>query len=259
MQLESVCSIYFSATYTTRRIVRTIAGNTGFPLEGEYDITMPVTKDVDFGQDRLAVVGVPVYAGRVPAVAVQNLARLHGHDTPAIAVAVYGNRDYDDALLELTDILEGAGFRVMAAAAMIAQHSIFPAVGHDRPDESDGKLMRQLAVQAVERLASVEDMASVGRLGVPGNFPYKVPGKIPLRPVANRKCDGCGTCVRLCPSGAIPSGDPRTTDAEKCISCGRCIVVCPRHARHFGGMLYRMAAMKFVKANSTRKEPELFI
>lgn len=37
--------------------------------------------------------------------------------TPAIAVCVYGNRDYDDALIELKDAIEANGFKTVAAAA----------------------------------------------------------------------------------------------------------------------------------------------
>lgn len=65
------------------------------------------------------------------------LAHLKGHGNPAIAVAVYGNRDYDDALVELQDLLEENGFCVIAGAAFVAQHSIFTKVAAGRPDEDD--------------------------------------------------------------------------------------------------------------------------
>ena len=39
-------------------------------------------------------------------------------------IAVYGNRDYDDTLLEMKDILTERGFTVIAGLAAIAQHSI---------------------------------------------------------------------------------------------------------------------------------------
>ncbi len=63
--------------------------------------------------------------------------RPKGNQTPAIAVVTYGNRDYEDALLELQTILEQNGFVVIGAAALIAEHSIVHSVGHDRPDEAD--------------------------------------------------------------------------------------------------------------------------
>ena len=55
----------------------------------------------------------------------------------AIVAVIYGNRDYDDALLELADIAVEDGFEVVAAGAFIAQHCIFPKVANGRPDASD--------------------------------------------------------------------------------------------------------------------------
>ena len=62
---------------------------------------------------------------------------IHGNNTPAVAVCVYGNRDYDDALLEIKDTLNGNGFRTFAAGAFIGRHCIFPKVAEGRPDASD--------------------------------------------------------------------------------------------------------------------------
>lgn len=46
------------------------------------------------------------------------------------------------------------------------------------------------------------------------------------------KCDGCGACVKVCPSDAI-KGEKRKThkiETAKCIKCGACIEVCPKDA-----------------------------
>lgn len=250
--------VYFSATYTTRKIVRIIAEQIG-KEKTEYDITQTSSdEDITFGKDDLLIVGMPVYAGRIPAKASDALAKFKGNNTPAIAVAVYGNRDYDDALLELKDLVEGNGFKVISAGAFIAQHAIFPLVGANRPDESDLLKIRLFADESMERLNAITDISSCPDVKVKGNNPYKIPGKIPLTPKGNRKCDKCGICVKLCPTRAIPKDSPRKTEKALCISCGRCIVVCPQKARHFGGLLYKIAGAKFVKANVERKEPECF-
>ena len=49
----------------------------------------------------LSIIGVPVYGGRVPVEAISRLQRLKANNTPAVIVVVYGNRDYNDAILEL--------------------------------------------------------------------------------------------------------------------------------------------------------------
>jgi len=48
----------------------------------------------------------------------------------------------------------------------------------------------------------------------------------------NANCEGCGACVRLCPSGAI-AGEKKqrhTIDPEKCIKCGACRSACKSDA-----------------------------
>ena len=47
-----------------------------------------------------------------------------------------------------------------------------------------------------------------------------------------KKCIGCGTCVNMCPVGAISFGEngKATIDPDICIKCGTCEVVCPVEA-----------------------------
>lgn len=259
MTISAIHAVYFSATYTTRKIVREIARQTNREFV-EHDITQKTLEgDVLIPKDGLLIVGVPVYAGRVPSMASERLKKLKGDSTPAIIVCVYGNRDYDDALLELHDTVVENGFIPVSAAAFIAQHSIFPTVGTQRPDEKDLADIRAFADKSLQCLQSAANIDSLSSLPIKGNKPYKTPGKVPLLPKGNRRCDKCGTCVRLCPVQAIPHDAPRTTDKNKCIICGRCIAVCPQRSRHFGGLLFSIAKKKFTKANALRKEPDTFV
>ena len=257
MKISNVNLVYFSAAYTTKSVIKSIAEV--FENDGiEYDITQSVPeRDIVMEMNDLLIVGVPVYAGRVPANALDGLGRFKGRETPAIIVCVYGNRDYDDALTELRDIVRDNGFKVISAGAFIARHSIFPEVGHGRPDGEDMLVIRDFSEKSRELLKQLTEVSSLPDVVIKGNMPYRVPGSIPLKPGGNKKCNKCGTCVKLCPAGAISADSPRKTDKNKCFSCGRCIVVCPQNARQFGGMLYRAANNRFIKAYSLRKEPEV--
>lgn len=106
MNIKNIHLAYFSATFSTKRIVREIASQFQKPVI-EYDITSDVLKDdVSLGSEGdLLIVGVPSYAGRVPEMAVRSLRRFLGNNTPAIIVSVYGNRAYDDTLIELKDLI----------------------------------------------------------------------------------------------------------------------------------------------------------
>ena len=98
--------VYFSPTGGTRKAAY-IIGKEIDPQATEIDITDHTRQQNSYelnGEDTL-LVAVPVYGGRVPSVAIDRLKRITGHNTPAILVVVYGNRDYDDALLEMSDIL----------------------------------------------------------------------------------------------------------------------------------------------------------
>lgn len=259
MKTESINLVYFSATYTTRKVLRAIAKQLEGDIE-EYDIIKSAPqKEVTMSDKDLLIVGMPVYSGRIPALALPELQKFKGNKTPAVIVCVYGNRDYDDALLELKDVVESNGFKVISAGAFIAQHSIFPQVGMNRPDEKDLKLIADFGKKIQETIDSVADLNSLSDITPKGNHSYKIPGNIPLKPKGKRTCTACGTCVKLCPVQAIPEDAPRKTDKERCIVCGRCIVVCPVQARHFGGLLYKIAGKKFIKANFARKEPDVYL
>lgn len=193
----------------------------------------------------------PVYAGRIPALAADLFRQIDGHGMRAIVAVVYGNRDYDDALLELADIAVNDGFDVIAAGAFIAQHCIFPKVANGRPDASD------MAV-AADFMGRAKESDNLDISTIKGNRPYKKPGAVPLQPQTDEnECLSCGVCARECPTGAI---DPVTlaTDKNKCITCCRCIAVCDSHAREFKGVKYATVSKIFCAQNSKRREPELF-
>lgn len=258
MALEKIHRIHFSPTGTTRTVVEAIAEE----FEGEH-VTWDMLRDVpetetEFGPNELVIAGMPVYAGRIPGLCGAMLSKFRGRGTPTIATVVYGNRDYDDALLELKNVMEAGGFSVAGAGAFVAQHSIFPLVGAGRPDTKDLGTIADFARKCAYKIetAPAENLASPE---VKGNFPYKQPGSIPLAPSGNEKCNRCGACVALCPTRAIEASDPRRTDVSRCISCAACIAICPQKARAFRGFKYWLGGRAFRKKFTRRMEPEVFV
>ena len=121
----------------------------------------PLTEEWTLPAGEPVLVSMPVYAGRIPSICREMLlAHLKGHGNPAIAVAVYGNRDYDDALVELQDLLEENGFCVIAGAAFVAQHSIFTKVAAGRPDEDDRRRMAEFGAMCREKLSGFDPDAT---------------------------------------------------------------------------------------------------
>ena len=253
--MEHINLVYFSAAGTTKTVASILADNLN-TTKTEYDLLrnrpeQPIT----FGADTPAVFAVPVYSGRIPPLCVDILKQFKSQQSPAVAVVVYGNREYDDALLELADILKANGFVVVAAAAFVGQHSIFPAVAEGRPDQKDQDAIKEFSQKCK---AAFEGFTGKETVAIKGNAPYLNPSAIPLRPTGNSKCNACGTCVAICPTKAISAETPRKTDKARCISCTACIAACPQRAKQFKGFLYSFAGNAFAKKNTSRKEPEYF-
>ena len=253
--MKGITYIYFSATSTTARCAKAVGEAMGLPINREINIADNHATELPFFEsDDIAIIAAPVYAGRLPEHAVKTIRILRGKGAYAVALVVYGNRDYDDALLELTNMLKDSNFNIIGAGAFIGQHSIFPNVGAHRPDKADMKILSKFGEACRER---VEAGLPFAQIDVKGNFPYKRPGNVPFHPKCNSKlCNACKDCAKHCPVGAINPKDPTSTDNDKCISCGRCIFICKQYARKYSGLKYILAGKLFEKANSQRKEPE---
>ncbi len=244
----------FSPTGGTRKVAAAIIGG----LEGEavkVDLTDPDFHTVSLTKEDVAVISVPSYGGRVPAVAVERLAQVNGQGARAILVCVYGNRAYEDTLAELEDTAKQAGFRVVAAVAAVAEHSIARQFAAGRPDAQDVKQLADFARQIQAKLSSGEP----GEPAIPGSRPYKKAAGVGMAPKPTKACIKCGVCAAECPVQAIDQGNPKKVDQKACISCMRCVAVCPHHARRVNPILLSVAGLALKKVCSGRKECELFL
>lgn len=176
---------------------------------------------------------------------------------PCVIVCVYGNRAYEDTLIELSDAVEKSGFQVIAAIAAIAEHSIMHQYAAGRPDTKDKKELSSFAKKISEKINN--NLTSLSTPQIPGNRPYKKAAGIGLVPKADNNCTDCGLCARQCPAQAISKENPKVTDSKKCISCMRCVVQCPQSSRKVNGAMVSVAALAMKKACSARKGNELYI
>lgn len=253
-------TVYFSPTGTAEKssvsIIEALAEGKEF---GRVDLTAYSNRETEkvFSADDFVVFGTPVYGGRIPEVAAQRFARMRGQQTPCIVTVTYGNRDYDDALLELSDLVQANGFVVQAAAALIGQHT-FGQIQVGRPDEDDLKENQQFVKAFLEKAEKDPRKGSV-KLSIKGNHPYKEGGKGgTFRPLTADTCIQCGLCVKNCPTGAIDS-DCSTIDSGRCISCFRCIRRCPVQAKNMNDSSYMAFAEDFSKKLASRRENEYFL
>lgn len=204
----------------------------------------------------VVVVAAPVFGGRIPTFMTEQLKVLNGNGKKVITLAVYGNRHYDDAVLEMNDVLKGAGFQIVASAALLAQHSIVPAAGAGRPDEKDVAEIKKFAADVEAKLESGNEEAPE----VPGNVPYKEMKKNPATPISGEGCIGCGACARICPVSAITvEGKTVSTDYDKCFMCMACTSVCPMKVRVLPAPVMAVMNEKLDEATKTYRANEFFI
>ena len=251
MNIEKWIVAHFSPTGGTKKVAEAIAS--GFHVSvAEMDLTV-ADRTVTLGaQDGLMAV-LPVYAGRIPQIALDRLSAVKGNGQKAVAVVVYGNRAYDDALLETKDALEANGFQVVAAAAFIAEHSIVRTIAAGRPDAGDEVLCRRFAADV---MAKPDDAPTVI---VPGNHPYVGRKPSPFHPAADENCIRCGICAESCPVGAIPADDPAQTFPDLCINCLRCAQVCPVQSRALPAPFLAGATKMLNEKAAGYKRPVVFL
>ena len=244
MNLQRICTVFFSPTGGTKRTARILADALAQTLHLEQmqiDLTLTASRKqhYDFSQNELVIVASPVYAGRLPNKIVPDFAaHLHGDHTPVIPLTVFGNRSPGDSLRELALLLEANGFVTMAAASTVSRHAFSDAVGAGRPDHNDRAELECFAQKIAVRLNSTIPTPLAFDRNTP-IAPYYTPLKedgtpakfLKATPQRTADCTSCGACSTLCPMGSI---NPETLDVDGiCIKCQACVRGCPHHARVF--------------------------
>ena len=254
-----IYEIIFSPTGGTKRVSGVLAQSFLEIYDEDICRVDLAEKNADFSEIELsaedvAIVAVPSFGGRVPAVAAERLSAIKGNGAKAVAVCVYGNRHYDDTFAEMQDILTAAGFVCAAGVAAIAEHSIMHGFATGRPDANDVQVLRDYAEKIADKFKG-----EVSALELPGNRPYKEYGGLPLKAQADDSCGSCGICVPACPVGAIPAEEPSTTDTEKCITCMACVAACPNGSRSVNADIVAAFTAKLAPFCTEPKENQLFI
>lgn len=266
MKLEKISLVYFSPTSTTRIVLEEIAKGMDKIVTGIVDITHPEIRNnaVPEFKDEVVLIGAPVYAGRIPQTAARYFKSIKARGIPAVLVVLYGNREFDDALLELKDICVACGFVPLAAGAFIGEHSFCNdefSIAPGRPDKKDLEMALIFGKQIAGLLDRIDNVLDMAPLDVPGNFPYKEgmsPGAVPFIDVTE-DCDDCGICMTVCPENAIDETDTYSTLDDRCIYCCACIKACPQQARILKDSHIKDKAMWLSENCSERKDPRTFL
>ena len=268
--LKRVNAVYFSGTGTTERTVRKVAEKAAAKLCIEYeewDFTplFAREKPLKFGEGDLVILGMPVIAGRVPNLMLKYLGQMDCNGAIACAVVLFGNRNFDDALIELRDILADHGAKVIGAGAFVGEHSFSTELGKGRPDKDDMALAEKLADGIAEKIKNgdTERLVEVTGTAKPYRGYYQPQDRhgapIDIRKVKPKtdmtKCDRCGICIELCPLGSIDKEDPSVINGI-CMKCCACTKKCPKGAKYFDdpGFIYHKEELEDVYKRRAKSE-----
>ncbi len=258
--------IYFSPTGTTKTLLKALAKGMGISRPRVTDITSPVVRKAPAPafKNELVLVGAPVYAGRIPEQVADYLKQLKAEQTPVVLVVLYGNRGYEDALLELKTLTQEVGFTPLAAAAFIGEHSFSSAdcpIAPGRPHAGDLKTAEEMGgrVRAVLNIAETVDQ--IREVAVPGNHPFREGlGTLPITGiVVSDECSECGVCLSVCPMEAIDAANGFAAVAGACTMCCACIKSCPQGARSMAQGPFMEKAQLMSKNCAVPKTPEIFL
>jgi len=266
MDIKQVKLIYFSPTGTTQKVLESIAKGLTVEDVEHINLTLPegVQQAISPFSDELVIIGAPVYGGRLPVDAINRFQQLKAEKTLAVLIVLYGNREFEDALLELKNLAIELGFNPVAGGAFIGEHSFATKdvpVANGRPDSMDVQKAMAFGAKIKDKVTALQSPDTRMDLEIPGRFPYESDGArpMPVSPVTIEDiCTVCGTCASVCPTEAISINESVETKIELCIRCCACIKNCPTGARVMEDSMWKDIANWLNENCSTRKEPQIF-
>ncbi len=266
MEVKQVKLIYFSATGTTQKVLESIAEGITVKDVEHINLTLPegTRQTTPPFSDELVIIGAPVYGGRLPVDALNRFKQLKASNTLAVLIVVYGNRDFEDALLELKNLAIEIGFNPVAGGAFIGEHSFATKdvpIANGRPDSLDVQKAMDFGAKIKDKITALQSPDAQMDMEIPGRFPYEADGarSMAVSPVTKEDiCSICGTCASVCPNAAISINGSVATKIELCIRCCACIKNCPTGARVWEDDMMKTIANWLNENCSTRKEPQIF-
>ena len=274
MNIRRVVLVYYSATGNTRNVVVSLGKQIGEILNAaveEFSYPSPASrqKHYSFSPEDLVLFATCVYAGRVPNKMLPFVeSGFTGNGALAVPIVTFGNRSFDNGLIELRNLLEANGFHTIAAAAVATNHVFSDVIAPGRPDKADKEILENFARKVAEKVHKLESIPQP--IEVPGENPpttYYTPLGVDGKPTMFLKakpqthenmCDACGLCVEACPMAAISEEDPCQVPGT-CIKCQACVKICPTNAKYFDDENF-LSHVKMLEMNYTeRKEPRIFL
>ena len=259
-------TIFFSPTNSTLKITTTISDALNFEKLQEINLTFPSKREMDnIGAEAdIIIFGAPVYRSKIPSMVIPTIKNMIGNNRWIVPVAVYGNVRLGNALSEMVYLFREQGFRILAAASFIGEHSITSddfKLAENRPDFNDLRIARSFGNKIREKFKS-----SPSEIEMAGQKPeiselhndYKGRNLVKIIRAHEERCNRCMGCWAKCPVEAIDIVTLEINE-EECIGCCACVKCCNFNVREIIFTMSPETKEKFEGFSKIRKEPEFFL
>ena len=265
-------NVYFSPTHTTKKIVSAIAESWGIneqKIINLNSLTQRHNFKFNIQSDEAMILGIPVYNERIPDLLYPALSKIKGNGQPMVIIATYGNISAGITLKQLTELMRKQGFKIIAAASFIGEHSFSrddTKIAPERPDVKDLEKARLFGKQISQKIASIDKIENIPELNIKGKL--RAMGKLLPRHseviftcapfLDSNLCQNCKKCLDVCPVNAIDKKNLKSRE-KLCIRCFACVKFCPNNARK---IIYKKPIIvkhALKKLGKKRSEPEIYI
>jgi len=198
----------------------------------------------DSSENHCLWIGSPVYAGHAVPPVMEIISQLpEGSNNYAVPFVTWGAVTSGIALYEMANRLAEKGYDVLGAAKIVAVHSMMldmeNPLGEGHPDGEDDDMIRGLVENVAVKLEGdtctkilpegvnyqpKETYESLKKISI-----QEVKKMFPHRQIDEDACTQCGTCIEVCPAGAVTL-DPFPMFGDKCFLCYNCVRLCEHNA-----------------------------
>lgn len=131
LMIRKVVGMYYSPAGGTKIMTETLVRKIGAILDDNspldvsvecYNLLKGESDGIVFDDETVAVIGMPVYVGKIPLPAAEALRSIEGNGAMTLAAVSYGGRKYGNALFELKRLSEDCGFKAIGAGAFMISY-----------------------------------------------------------------------------------------------------------------------------------------
>ena len=188
--IRKVIGIYYSPAGGTEIMTRTLARKIGEILDdcSPLDVStecfdmLREQNNIVFDDETVAVIGMPVYVGKIPLPAAAALRGIEGNGAMTLAAVSYGGRKYGNALFELKRLAEERGFKAVGAGAFMISYMASRGSARSAAPAIDTAALSEFckaASEKIKRLAGCE----IEELKI-RPMPVEVSGRMPVHKIS---------------------------------------------------------------------------